>query len=516
MNSTLYRGDCIQELKSLDKDSIGACVTDPPYFLTEENTIDTYDLLQSGSKKSSGGFLDRSWDGGDVEVVYQKENPFAHLNSKEKWIKVNGYFVEPENIRQLKEGNQSVPVYKKDLNVYYEFCKLWAKELFRVLKPGAHLCSFSGTRTYHSMTQAIEDVGFRIRDSIHWTYGNGFPKSMNISKRIDNHKGLEQEYLAESPWGPSQDEKTTYAQNGRTTHPPITKPNSEEAHKYEGYGTAMKPAHEPIVVAMKPIEGTYVENLLKHGTGAINIDRGRVDTKKESFSIPQSDPNKRSGGLTGDLGISDKDVEDFQKSQKESIERLRDKGRFPSNVILDKYMAKRIDEQAGERPSTGDNPSDAKSTSLYRPNREDVMPQGPLYSDKGGPSRYFKQIEWDIEEDDTLFYCSKPSRSERSFGDVDNPHPTLKPVRLMWYLIKLFVPEDESVIDPFMGSGTTGCAAMIDKKDFVGIEREEESFQTAKERIEVFRTRRKEVVDKFVNKEDVKPQKDMSDEHDFW
>jgi site-specific DNA-methyltransferase (adenine-specific) len=278
----------------------------------------------------------------------------------------------------------------------------------------------------------------------------------------------------------------------------------------------MKPAHEPIVVAMKPIEGTYVENLLKHGTGAINIDRGRVDTKKESFSVPQSDPNKRSGGLTGDLGISDKDVEGFQKSQKESIERLRDKGRFPSNVILDKYMAKRIDEQAGERPSTGDNPSNAKSTSLYRPNREDVMPQGPLYSDKGGPSRYFKQIEWDIEEDDTLFYCSKPSRSERSFGEVDNPHPTLKPVRLMWYLIKLFVPEGESVIDPFMGSGTTGCAAAIDKKDFVGIEREKESFQTAKERIEVFRTRRKEVVDKFVNKEDVKPQKDMSDEHDFW
>jgi len=499
MDSTLYNADCIEKLKSLDENSVGACVTDPPYFLSDENTFESRDLLDN-SYTEGKGFMGRDWDGGTVEVVKTDSTPILNVSKPVKWIKVNGHFIEPENILQLKNGEHEKPVYKRKLNVYYEFCKLWGQELLRVLKPGAYVAAFSGTRTYHSMTQALEDVGLKIKDSIHWMYGNGFPKSMNISLRIDRHKGLEREYIAENPWGPGQKEKTTYAQNGRTSRSPITKPNSKEAQKYDGYGTALKPAHEPIVVAMKPVEGTYVENLLNYGTGAINIDEGRVNTKKNSYSTPEIEAD-----------------EDSEESDRVA-ERVRDKGRFPSNVIIDRHIAEKLDCQAGDRSSTRiGNENSPKRGGNSDPvwgmsNGEETVD----YRDSGGPSRFFKQIEWDKEKDNPFFYCSKASRSERLFGEIENPHPTLKPVRLMWYLVKLFVPEDETVIDPFMGSGTTGCASVVERKDFIGIESNENSFKIAKDRIGVFREKRKEVINEFINKEDQEPKKDMSDEHNFW
>lgn len=346
--------------------------------------------------------------------------------------------------------------------------ELWT-ECLRVLKPGGHLLSFGGTRTWHRVAVAIEDAGFDVRDSIAWMYGSGFPKSLDVSKAIDKSAGAEREVVGKSTRHGggstplSNQGVSGYADNGQ---PDITAPSTPEAQQWEGWGTALKPAFEPIVVARKPLIGTVAANVLEHGTGALNIDGSRIGTNGGT----KGSPNPK-GSLKAESG-------DFSNNRgSEAI----NAGRWPANVILDEYSAEILDEQSGTaKSSTGSthpNTSNGYHGNLYgEPNKTHG------YGDTGGASRFF--------------YCAKASKRDRNegleglpqqassnYGSIQerssNPakqnfHPTVKPTDLMRYLVKLVTPPGGIVLDPFTGSGSTGKAAILEGFDFIGIELTEE------------------------------------------
>lgn len=310
---------------------------------------------------------------------------------------------------------------------------LW-QEVLRVLKPGGHLLSFGGTRTYHRMACAIEDAGFEIRDQIQWIYGSGFPKSLNIGN---------------------------------------------------GWGTALKPANEPIVLARKPLIGTVAKNVLEWGTGGLNIDGCRVDSNpRKTGTKPTSDKPTGSGST----------LQGSSKNRQAEYDELN-QGRFPANVIHDGS-----DEVVGmfpqqKSPSTYTRTSAAHGNIDWNPKESGTEQLG--YGDSGSAARFF--------------YCAKASRSERNAGlegmeerskpvhirqsagrqkagemesmPMQNHHPTVKPIALMRYLCKLITPPNGTVLDPFMGSGTTGCAAVQEGFNFIGIEREREYYEIAEKRI---------------------------------
>ena len=304
--------------------------------------------------------------------------------------------------------------------------EVWA-ECLRVLKPGGHLLSFAGSRTYHRMAVNIEDAGFEIRDQIMWVYGSGFPKSHNISKAIDKAAGAERIVVGHREWNDPMNKPYTNAHFGgdrcRDDKPmPITAPATPEAKQWEGWGSALKPAHEPIVVARKPLIGTIVENVLEYGTGGLNIDGCRVATDENpSGKRRKGKPPIREGGVWNNDRRS---AESFAEERKGEA-----KGRFPANFIHDG--------------------SDEVVVSF--------------------PNRTHR-----------FFYCAKASKGERASG---NNHPTVKPIALMQYLCRLVTPKNGVVLDPFMGSGTTGIAAKDCGYGFIGIEREENYMEIAKHRI---------------------------------
>ena len=324
---------------------------------------------------------------------------------------------------------------------------IW-NQVYNVLKPGSHLLSFFGSRTYHRGVIPIEDAGFEIRDQLMWLYGSGFPKSHNIGKAVDKVQGNKREiYPKYEPFGREgrkSSGKAKFGAKGWETKPKIrlTKGNSE----WEGWGTALKPAHEPIVMAKKPFKGTVANNVLEHGTGGINIHECRVGDKGGTKDKPTGD-GIRSNQVFGVYG-SCKTVE-------------LDQGRFPANVMHD----------------GSDSVQD-------------------LFGDK---SRYF--------------YCAKASKQDRDegldefenkitqgmrsnagpalVGDNEsgrttrkNNHPTVKPTELMRYLCRLVTPKGGVVLDPFMGSGSTGKAAVAEGFSFVGIEMNENYFDVACARID--------------------------------
>jgi DNA modification methylase len=329
--------------------------------------------------------------------------------------------------------------------------ELW-KECLRVLKPGGHLLAFGGTRTYHRMACAIEDAGFEIKDCIQWIYGSGFPKSHDISKGIDKKLGT----YVEGELLPSSRTTGASATGIATTFRKKTAPNPQapEAKQWAGWGTALKPANEPIVLARKPLsEKTVVENVLKWGTGGINIDDCRVGTETIKTQGGQKFPN-----LYGNF-----------KECKESYHQ----GRFPANVILDEEAGRMLDEQSGSI-SYGNKPGGySYSDRQYAVQGfvKDCKPKAPSnYGDSGGASRFF--------------YCAKASKKERGEG---NNHPTVKPVKLMEYLIKLVTPPEGIVLDPFFGSGTTGVAAVNLGFNYIGIELDEQYVEIARRRINAAR-----------------------------
>jgi DNA modification methylase len=347
--------------------------------------------------------------------------------------------------------------------------EIWM-ECLRVLKPGGHLLSFGGSRTYHRMAVRIEDAGFEIRDQIMWVYGSGFPKSHNIGKAVDKILGNEREVVAEvtTPFkvkgkdddGVTWNNKTFCSktdENGYRVNE-VTKGTSE----WEGWGTALKPAHEPIVMARKPLsEKTVADNVLRWGTGGINIDDSRIEYKgdNDKWKIDHSKETQQTNPQP--MG---KDSDDLKRTH---VDEPHEGGRWPANIIFDEEAGIVLDQQSGIRKSGGKK-SNIKE---YNKNRgEFVSNMGETYNsyepNEGGASRFF--------------YCPKASKKDR---DEDNNHPTVKPTDLMLYLIKLVTPVKGVVLDPFMGSGSTGKGAIRGGFDFIGIEREEEYLKIAEARI---------------------------------
>ena len=321
---------------------------------------------------------------------------------------------------------------------------LW-KECLRVLKPGGHLLAFGGTRTYHRMTCAIEDAGFEIRDCIQWLYGSGFPKSMDISKAIDKKFGAEREVLNRNPNSRENCNKsnTLYQSGtvGKTDY--ITAPATDQAKKWEGWGTCLKPANEPIVVARKPIsEKTIADNVLKWGTGGINIYGCRIPTDETITNHSRSTESSKSKGKYGDSR-----AQETHQTQGQKL------GRFPANVILDEEAGKMLDEQSGISKSSGSG-YNFETSKLH-------------FNDSGGASRFF--------------YVAKASKKERGEG---NNHPTVKPVSLIKYLVTLVTPPDGVCFDPFMGSGTTAIACINTNRNYIGFEIDKDYYNLAQKRID--------------------------------
>jgi len=366
---------------------------------------------------------------------------------------------------------------------------IW-QECLRVLKPGGYLLSFAGTRTQHRIACGIEDAGFEIRDMIAWVYGSGFPKSLNVGKAVDKMQGNEREQIGEqrltgNAGTPTSLKGGTYTSgvciNMTGVKIPITKGNSP----YEGYGTALKPALEPITVARKPIEGTVAANVLKWGTGAINIDGCRVEGNPVSVPMP-------TGGTGNIYGFKNGVGRNGEMSD-------NSRGRFPANFIHD--GSDEVLELFPECKQANDVSEFKQLESMrFSAGGQGVKPQ--------------KQTNGKIITASAarFFYCAKASKAERNMGcegmmpvrDADrakddgaggnnprnrsnnpkqNHHPTVKPLALMRYLVRLVTPPNGTVLDPFLGSGTTAIAAIQEGFDWIGIEREAEYCDIAEARI---------------------------------
>ena len=327
-------------------------------------------------------------------------------------------------------------------------------ECLRVLKPGGHLLAFAGTRTQHRMAVRIEDAGFEIRDMIAWVYGSGFPKSLDVSKAIDKAAGAEREVVGMKSAGIGTGKAYGKIVGERepitTNQVPITTPSTDAAKQWQGWGTALKPALEPITVARKPLIGTVAENVLQHGTGAINVDGGRVLTS-----------DSLNGGGYDPKGVSRKTIADASSYHIKPLqcEFEQPVGRWPANFIHD---------------------GSEEATDL-------------------------------LKDSARFFYCAKASKADRDAGceGIDarfaptmgngiggkehdpetaspkrNHHPTVKPTDLMRYLCRLVTPPNGIVLDPFNGSGSTGCAAVLEGFQYIGIEREAEYIAISEKRIQ--------------------------------
>lgn len=334
--------------------------------------------------------------------------------------------------------------------------EMW-REALRVLKPGGHLLAFSGSRTYHRMVCAIEDAGFEIRDQIMWVYGSGFPKSLDVSKAIDKAAGAEREIVGFDAAKAAQQTRAVgtaaygdYAGNAGQ----ITAPATEAARQWQGWGTALKPAHEPIVVARKPLIGTVAANVLAHGTGAINVDGCRVDsydgarTARKPSMVQDTAAGFGKGIAMGGNGS--------------------DLGRWPANLIHDGS-----DEVLAAFPqstSVGHTPSARGRGGVSTTGHAGQNEIAERQHDRGSAARFF--------------YCAKASKSDRSEGNI---HPTVKPTDLMRYLVHLVTPPGGMVLDPFSGSGSTGKACRLERFPFIGFELSAEYTAIANARIEAAR-----------------------------
>jgi len=371
---------------------------------------------------------------------------------------------------------------------------LWA-ECLRVLKPGGHLLAFSGSRTYHRMVVAIEDCGFEIRDQIMWLYGSGFPKSHNVSIGIDKQAGaMEHRGKAHYAYATGKDfqgREEMEAPKAMPAHTGVT----SEAQQWQGWGTALKPAHEPIVVARKPLIGTVANNVQTYGTGALNIDGSRVAHQSEADRASATPQGKVTSNLKAG---SAPDVNDEGRKDVERPDTSL--GRWPANVIHDGS-----EEVLAGFPMTGSSKASMRGVGYTD---SDIYGTGDGkfdslrgFNDSGSAARFF--------------YCAKASKSERNAGleglpevpknerkeggksvlevsgkASQNFHPTVKPLALMRYLIKLVTPPGGIVLDPFLGSGTTAVAATLEGFDWIGCEMTEDYWPIIEARVEWAQTER--------------------------
>lgn len=464
MTFALIPGDCRDALAHLSDNSIDAVVTDPPYGLSKEPDMAEvlrHWLAGDDYEHTGAGFMGKTWDS----------------------------FVPGPTV--------------------------WA-EVHRVLKPGGHCLVFAGTRTFDMMALALRLAGFEIRDTLSWLYGQGFPKSLDVSKAIDKAAGAEREVVGRNPNFRDPDTNADHHQrwNGATMTGAVTAPATPEAEQWEGWGTALKPAWEPIIVARKPFPGTVAANVLEHGTGALNIDGCRIGTGDALVrpAVARRDNAVYGGGLG--VGVQSEPA-----------------GRWPANVLLGHHedcvqvgerkvrtgtavnrhghdpALRGYDGGRGTNPRPDQSHGDADGTetvpawecaegcpvrlldeqvgsltsgapAVRRESGADrsgntgaafgaeSRPAGSQmvgYGDTGGASRFF--------------YQAKAAKRERQFGMPEgerNSHPTIKPWAVMEWLVRLVTPPGGVVLDPFCGSGTTGIAAMREGFHFVGCERDED------------------------------------------
>ena len=432
----LHNEDCIKQMQTMIDagEQVDSIVTDPPYEL---------------------GFMGKSWD--STGIAFQKET--------------------------------------------------WELAL-QLLKPGGHLLAFGGSRTYHRMAVAIEDAGFEIRDQIMWLYGSGFPKSRNIGKdmekrkvggiknlkKIGEKKGIRLETGTQG-YSYSKEYVPGISMGGKQISGDI--PVYEITNEYAGWGTALKPAHEPVVMARKPCEGTVADNVLKHGTGGINIDECRValDLSKEPDTGDMYYLKKNK-----EYPNQDKSTSKIVGQEAKRVDITMKQGRFPANVIHDGSA----EALAGFPDSKGCQPHKITSNIEKHEGWGTITQKsGEMvgYEGEGSAARFFycakvakaernRGVEH-MPKKDKVFNGQSDTRSKDMKGveqkftteSASNHHPTVKPIELMKYLCRLVTPKGGTVLDPFMGSGSTGIACKDEGFSFIGIEKEEEYFVIAEQRI---------------------------------
>lgn len=430
---TLILGDCLKALQQMPENSIDSLVTDPPY---------------------GWRFMGKAWDGEDI---IKRSNSAARKDKSRH----DGKFNNEDSYKAQAAGTYDISLTGN--LAFQSWTTEWARECYRVLKPGAHMLVFCGPRTYHRMASGVEDAGFEVRDQLQWLFGSGFPKSLDISKAIDKAAGAEREVTNTRNYSGPITKHDGFVSGekvvGRRTIVD-TAPSTDAAKKWQGYGTALKPANEPILLARKPLsEKTVAANVLKWGTGGINIDGCRI----ASEGMPKSCTNQN---IRNNSYVSDN-----SKRDRDTIYNPSPQGRFPANLLLDEEGAKMLDEQSGNCKSAGNYKEETRLKPMDC--SRSMFPLGgrPKYgNEQGGASRFF--------------YCAKASKSERNLGcEKSNGHPTVKPLRLMRYLCRLITPPNGICLDPFMGSGSTGIAALQEGFRFIGIEREDEYMEIAKARL---------------------------------
>ena len=421
---TLYHADCLDLLAALPDNSVHAVVTDPPYGLE---------------------FMGREWDAPWKHGGAVVRDPAVERGGFQDGSGGNPY--SRSRIEYGRGGGASIG--------YQHWCTKWARECLRVLRPGGHLVAFGGTRTYHRLAVAVEDAGFEVRDSIAWLYGSGFPKSLDVSKAIDKAAGAEREVIDRAKR--TGKESGTYGAFAGDNL--ITTPTTDAAREWQGWGTALKPSFEPIVLARKPVGGTVAANVQAWGTGALNIDGGRVGNevrpKRASTGKLVSNNSSMAGG-------------NYSREVVGSAE-----GRWPTNVVLDDHAAAELDNQSGTTTSRRSVVT-SKPGDIYGGGKGLPGHTGEYgYDDTGGASRFFPVFRW----------TPKADSSERP-SDNGVGHPTVKPVSLVRWLCRLVCPPGGTVLEPFAGSGTTVQAARAEGFDVVAIERDADYLPLIKQRLE--------------------------------
>jgi len=508
LNQIVINGDNVELLKNYPDNYFDAVVTDPPYGLGKEPNAQELmkDWVEKGYHEISGtGFMGKEWDAFIPQPIF------------------------------------------------------W-KEVFRVLKHGGHVLSFFGTRTYDWGVMSMRFAGFEVRDCIQWLYGSGFPKSHNISKALDKMEGAEREVVGKNnSKGIRSGQYNIVGDNYECDGYLETTPSTESAKQWDGWGTALKPANEPIVLARKPLEKglSIAENILKWGVGGINIDASRVVSSEDMSNIkafgsmPQ---NKSDNKGFSRPWMSDK--ESILEKQNAALDKMKNLGRFPANIILTHHEDCECKGTKKVKPSNGSGKASEKgggfSKGMFGDGTSDNIGGG--FTDADGNETI---EDWDCHEDcpirildeqsgilksgamdsiakggkynvyskmnerkvvnpssqggaSRFFYVAKASKSERNKGldgfeekeskkfdggefnsastnanerTNKNFHPTVKPIKLMQYLVKMITPPNGIVLDHFCGSGTTGVACKIDGFNFVGLEQDPEYAKIAKARI---------------------------------
>ena len=461
LKNKIFCGGNLEVVASWPSNFVSAICTDPPYGL---------------------GFMGKDWDTFKQENI--KERKYELVWKQENRNK------PPKLTRDtFDSGARHAGSYDLSRNPeFQQWFMVWAKAMLRITKPGGFLLCFGGTRTVHRLTCAIEDAGWEIRDCMMWLYGSGFPKSHNISKAIDKAAGAKRgriKFAQSNSWREKenrQDRQETVSDNNAIT--PLSK-------LWDGYGTALKPAWEPIIVAMKPLDGTFAHNAETHGVAGLNIDGGRIGTEGGGTHCNNRDESgkclghKNAGRSTSGETFHGPDTTG---------------GRWPANLILDEEAAAMLDEQTQNVGNT--KPHKVKS------NVDKYDGYGSITHKQGEVVNY---NEPDTKGASRFFYCAKCSRKERNMGlddqsgkkvndgrqtPIDNPyqrgetirrntHPTVKPLALMKYLCTLLkMPSaGQIILDPFLGSGTTGIACKELGINFIGIEKEAEYCEIAVKRI---------------------------------